>query len=341
MLGSGQIRAKVVLSLIFGVVVIAGVSFFADVPRLLQALRQFPWGLLPAILGLTLLNYGLRFVKWDYYLHRLGLAVPRLVSLKIFVAGLSMAITPGKVGELLKSYLLKRYNGSPISRTAPIIMAERVTDGLAMLILAAGGLALTGIGWQGLLAILLAATALIGVIQYRPLALVLLGWGERLPVVRRFAGGLRAFYESAYVLLGFRPLLLAVTIGLVSWSGECVAFYLVLVGLGVPASWTLLVQAAFILATSTLIGSVTGLPGGLGSADLSILGLIVALVTRDTTVAGAATLLIRFCTLWFGVSLGAIGLLVFRRSLLKAGDGFSGSHDDKDAAEPETVAVAE
>ncbi len=341
MLGSGQIRTKVVLSLIFGVVVIAGVSFFADVPRLLQALKHFPWALLPAILGLTLLNYGLRFVKWHYYLHRLGLAVPRLVSLKIFVAGLAMAITPGKVGELLKSYLLKRYNGSPISRTAPIIMAERVTDGLAMLILAAGGLALTGIGWQGLLAILLAAAALIGGIQYRPLALVLLGWGERLPVVRRFAEGLRGFYESAYVLLGFRPLLLAVGIGLVSWSGECVAFYLVLVGLGVPASWTLLVQAAFILATSTLIGSVTGLPGGLGSADLSILGLIVALVTSNTTVAGAATLLIRFCTLWFGVSLGAIGLLVFRRSLLKAGAEFSGSHDERDAAEPETVTVAE
>ncbi len=310
-----RIRTKVLFSLAFGVAVIAGISFYADLPSLLQAFRLFPWVLLPAILGLTLLNYSLRFVKWDYYLHCLGLGVPRLVSLRIFVAGLSMAITPGKVGELLKSYLVKRYNGTPISRTAPVIMAERLTDGLAMLVLAAGGLALYGIGWQGLLAILLAAVALIGVIQYRPLALKLLGWGERLPVVRRFALGLHEFYESAYVLLSFRPLLLAVAIGLVSWSGECVAFYLVLVGLGLPGTLTLLIQAAFILATSTLIGSVTGLPGGLGSADLSMLGLIVALVTRNTTIAGAATLLIRFCTLWFGVSIGVVGLLIFRRSL--------------------------
>jgi uncharacterized protein (TIRG00374 family) len=341
MLGSKQLRTKVVLSLVFGLVVIAGVSFFADVPRLLQALRQFPWGLLPAILGLTLLNYGLRFVKWDYYLHYLELAVPRLVSLRIFVAGLSMAITPGKVGELLKSYLLKRYNGSPISRTAPIIMAERLTDGLAMLVLAAGGLALTRVGWQGLLAILLAAAALIGAIQYRPLALLLLGWGERLPVARRFAPGLHTFYESAYLLLRWRPLLLAVAIGLVSWSGECVALYLVLVGLGVPASWTLLIQAAFILATSTLIGSLTGLPGGLASADLSMLGLIVSIVTNNTAVAGAATLLIRFCTLWFGVSLGAIGLLIFRRSLLRANGAVSDGRREGASAAPETVGVAE
>jgi uncharacterized membrane protein YbhN (UPF0104 family) len=76
---------------------------------------------------------------------------------------------------------------------------------------------------------------------------------------------------------------------------------------------------------------VTGLPGGLGSADLSILGLIFALVTRNTTIAGAATLLIRFCTLWFGVSLGAIGLLIFRRSL--AGPPKSGTSNQGTASE--------
>jgi uncharacterized protein (TIRG00374 family) len=312
--GMAHLRAKALISLAFGVVVIAGISFYADLPRLLQALRFFPWVLLPAILGLTLLNYGLRFVKWHYYLWCLNLRVSRLVSVKIFVAGLSMAITPGKVGELLKAYLLKRYNETPMSRTAPVIMAERLTDGLAMLLLAGGGLALYRIGWQGLLAILLAALALIGIIQYRPLALTFLRWGEHLPVVRRFALELQNFYESAYVLLRWRPVTLAVLIGLISWSGECVAFYLVMVGLGLPGTWILLIQAAFILATSTLIGSVTGLPGGLGSADLSILGLMYALVTRSATVAGAATLLIRFCTLWFGVSIGVVGLLLFRRS---------------------------
>lgn len=334
-----RLRTKVLISLAFGVVVIAGISFYADLPRLLQALRFFPWALLPAILGLTLLNYSLRFVKWDYYLRCLDLRVPRLVSLKIFVAGLSMAITPGKVGELIKAYLLKQYNGTPMSRTAPVIMAERLTDGLAMLLLAVGGLALYGIGWQGLLAILLAAITLIGIIQYRPLALTLLGWGERLPIARRFAQELHNFYESAYVLLRWRPLTLAVLIGLVSWSGECFAFYLVLLGLGLPGTWILLIQAAFILATSTLIGSVTGLPGGLGSADLSILGLMYVLVTRSTTVAGAATLLIRFCTLWFGVSIGVVGLLLFRRSLRFHTDTPSPPESgDQHLARPESLA---
>jgi uncharacterized membrane protein YbhN (UPF0104 family) len=107
----------------------------------------------------------------------------------------------------------------------------------------------------------------------------------------------------------------------------------------VPGTLTLLVQAAFILATSTLIGSITGLPGGLGSADLSLLGLIVALVTRNTTIAGAATLLIRFCTLWFGVSIGVVGLLVFRRSLLSPPESAVASNQD--AASSEALAAVD
>ena len=45
-----------------------------------------------------------------------------------------MAIT-GKIGELLKSYLLKMLTDVPISRSSPIIVAERLTDGIAMKVL--------------------------------------------------------------------------------------------------------------------------------------------------------------------------------------------------------------
>src|SRR5712691_576210 len=100
------------------------IALYADAPRMLRALASFRWEYLPLILGLTLFNYFWRFVKWQYYLRRLEVQISRWRSLLIFVSGLSMAITPGKVGELLKSYLLKRETGVAISRTAPIIVAE-------------------------------------------------------------------------------------------------------------------------------------------------------------------------------------------------------------------------
>jgi uncharacterized membrane protein YbhN (UPF0104 family) len=299
--------------LLFGFLVLTALSLVSDLPKMLQALAHFSWAFLPAILGLTLFNYMLRYVKFHYYLGQIGVRVGMASSLVIFISGLSMAMTPGKVGELLKAFLLRERTGTPISRSAPVIMAERLTDGLAMLLLASGGLLLYRQGLPIFAVVVLGAVVLVGVVQVRPLSERLLDLAGRMPVVGPRAAGLRAFYESSYRLLWWPNLLLAVAIGFVSWSGECVAFYYVLLGLGYAASWTLLIKAAFILGISTLAGSISLLPGGLGVAEGSVYGLLLLLLATTSQQAGAATLLIRFCTLWFGVSIGAIALLAFSR----------------------------
>jgi glycosyltransferase 2 family protein len=307
-----KLRRGIALSLVLAFVVMTAIALYGDVPRMLTALVHFHWQYLPLILGLTLFNYGCRFGKWQYYLHRLQISVAPGKSLLIFLSGLSMAITPGKVGELLKSYQLKQATGVPISRTAPIIVCERLTDGIAMIGLAATGLVLYHLGWETLLVLLILGLSGIALIQKRSLALGLMKRSERLPGLARIAQSMYSFYESAYTLLQWRPLLLAICIGLISWSGECGALYFVYRGLGVAASSDLFIKSLFILAVSSLIGSASGLPGGLGTADGSMLGLTQLLISRSTTLGGAATLLIRLCTLWFGLLIGVSSLLFFR-----------------------------
>ena len=349
---SVQLRGKLVLSLVFGVLVVAALSLVADAQKLAATLRGFAWGLVPAILGLTLFNYALRFAKWQYYLRLIGVrGLGARDSAGIFFSAFTMVMTPGKVGELLKSYLLRRVAGTPVAASAPIIVAERLTDGLAMVALAALGLTVVRYGWQVLVATVIGAAVGVALVQHRPLAERVLAAGARSRVKALAARvhHLREFYESAYELLRPGPLGLAVAIGFVSWAGECVAFYLVLLGLGLPASWSLLLAATAILALSTLVGSVSMLPGGLGVVDASIAGLLLAIVgpltalmTRD--VAVAASLLIRFATLWFGVLLGAVVLLLYHRrfgtvpDLARAGSEDSGLRtQDSEGHDPPTL----
>jgi glycosyltransferase 2 family protein len=337
-----QLRTGIIFSLVLAFIVMVAIALYADVPQMLTAFAQFRWAFLPLILGLTLFNYFFRFFKWQYYLHRLNIRLEWKQSFLIFLSGLSMAITPGKVGELLKSYLLKRTTGEPISRTSPVIVAERLSDGIAMLLLATTGLVLYRFGWELLIFMLVVGMGGIMVIQNRRLSLALLGFGERLPLVSRFAHLLRAFYESAFILLQWKPLLVAVTIGFISWSGECYASYFVFTGLGIAPSPDLLIKATFILAVSSLVGSASGLPGGLGTADGSMLGLTRLLVTSSATIGGAATLLIRLCTLWFGLGIGMVALLIFRstqstqhtHALLEGEDGSEGEEQ-----KPNTVST--
>jgi uncharacterized protein (TIRG00374 family) len=304
---------RFLLSLLFGLVVLTVLALVGDAPHVIDALRRFPPAYLPAILALTLWNYGLRFGKWHLYLRRLGIAARFSDSLGIFLCGLSMAMTPGKAGELLKSVLLRRKVGTPIAVSAPVVLAERLTDGLAMLGLAATGLILYHQAVVPMLILLALFLAVVVASQLPAIRHRLLPWLQGHPRLARRAESVAHLYTSARALLAPPMLLAAVSIGLLSWSGECVAFYLVLVGLGFHGGATLLVQAAFVLAVSTLVGSATLLPGGLGSAEGSSTTLLVAITHATLSLAVAATLLIRLCTLWFGVSVGLLSLFLYRK----------------------------
>jgi len=296
-----DLRGKILLSVLFGFLVILVMALLADVRQVVRTLQHFEWGYVPVILGLTLLNYALRFIKWQYYLRILGIRnIGWADSLRVFVANFIMVMTPGKVGELFKSYLLKQVTGTPVARSAPIVMAERITDGLAMGILALAGLASYRAAWPALAAVMGVLLAAVVVIQLRPLALRLLIWGEHIRPLSRVAHTLHTLYESSYRILRWDAILFAVCLGVVSWGGEGLAFYLILRGLGFPPDTLLLLHAVFILAFGTIVGAVSALPGGLGAAEGSITGLLLLLVTREENTAVAATLLIRLFTLWFG-----------------------------------------
>jgi glycosyltransferase 2 family protein len=311
-----NIQRKVALSAVLGALVIAALSILTDVRAVGSSLADFDWPILWAVLGWTVFNYVLRWLKWDYYLRKLGMGagVSYFDSALLFVSGMVMAVTPGKIGEVFKSYLLKRINGTPVSASAPIVLAERLTDGLGMLILMGVGLNLYPPA-RPLFWILLAGGIVgIAALQYRPVALWMLEQMRHLPLLKRFAPHARRFYESSFALLSWRLLLFSTLLSIISWGGECIAFYYVLVGFGSPAGAELLLIATFIFAASTLFGLVSFLPGGLGVSEASSAALLVGLVGGiSASAATAATIMIRFCTLWFGVLLGVLSLLIFER----------------------------
>jgi uncharacterized protein (TIRG00374 family) len=314
---NNDLRRKIVYSLVFALLIYVALTLWSDWAALQQALLDFPWGWLPAIIGLTLVNYGGRLFKWQWYLHLLNVPIHRSDSARIFGVGMLMVMTPGKAGEFLKSYMVKNVAGTPMSVTAPIVLAERMTDGLAMLLLASVGLLafpdatarwVAGITFTGLLTAIL-------LFQIRPLALRLLAIGCQLPVVKRFASHLSTFYESSYTIFRPRNLLLSLAIGLLSWAAEGVAYYLVLVGFGAAPGWSNLLLGIFIFSISTVIGAVFAMPGGLGGVEGSLVVLSRNLVGLATAPATAAALLIRFCTLWMGVTIGVVSFMLWPKLL--------------------------
>lgn len=308
-----SLTRRLILGLLFGFLVLLALALFGDVKQVSAQLLGFRWSLLPLVLSLTLFNYSLRFIKWHFYLRQIGVHGFSLKeSARLFVAGFPLAVTPAKAGEALKGVWLNQACGIPVARGIAVVIAERVSDGLAVLFLSTMGVIAYPKYWPAFGSILAVLVGIVVISQIRPLALAIISLGERLPIINRLAHSVLEFYEGSFAL--FRPgaTLIAVSLGGVSWLGEGIGMYLILLGLGVPAGWKTLSIAVFVLSFSIVIGAASALPGGLGAAEASIASMLTFTLGLGVGVSVAATLLIRFATLWFGVGLGLITWLFSR-----------------------------
>ncbi len=300
-----SLRRRLLAGLVLGFVVALGLALFSDIRQVGSHLATFSWSLTPLILAGTLFNYSLRFIKWHFYLGQIGAHNLSLrKSAQLFVAGFPLAVTPGKVGEALKGVWLNRETRIPVARGVTVVLAERISDGLAVLLLSTLGVIAYPRYWPAFAIVLTLLITGIILSQIRPAALWALDIAERLPLLKRVSRHLREFYEGAYTLFQPRSTLIAVGLGIIAWLGEGIAMYLVLLGLGVPAGWQTFSMAVFTLSFSTVIGAVSTLPGGLGAVEVSMTGMLILLLALPASTATAATLIIRFATLWFGVALG-------------------------------------
>jgi uncharacterized protein (TIRG00374 family) len=289
-------------------------TLYADSAKLGRRLLEFAWWRVAPALALAALNYLVRFVKWQYYLRCLGERVPTGESLLVFLSGFVLTVTPAKLGEVVKSYLLREARKIPMARTAPIVVAERLTDLLALVLLALAGAFTYRAGGAGLAVGIGLVAASVALIAWRRATLAILGLLGRLSVVRRVAGRLQEAYGSMATLIRPGPLVTTTVLSAVAWFCECAGFYLVIGGF--PGASASLHTATFIYSAMTIAGALSFLPGGLGVTEAGMIGLLMRLARGvDRPVAFGSTLITRLCTLWFAVVVGFVALLWLQRRL--------------------------
>ena len=264
------------------------------------------------LLGLSLVNYLFRGIRWHIFATRLGLPLGLGQNLRHFLGGFAMSVTPGRVGELIRMRWIARETGWAFERTAPLVLIDRASDLAAMgLIL---GLSLAFAAGGVTLALPVAALAIAAsVIVTRPALLAgfatqfyrRTGLLPRLMTrIRRAAQSLRAFSHP-------QTLSFAAALGLVGWLAEGYAFHLLLGWFGADLGFW---KAVMIFVFATLAGGLTGAPGGVGGAEAAMIALLY-MDGIGAEIAVPATAVIRVTTLWFAI---LIGLAIFPQAEAKS-----------------------
>jgi uncharacterized protein (TIRG00374 family) len=224
-----------------------------------------------------------------------------------------MAITPGKIGEVFKSYLLKEQTGTPISKSAPIIIAERITDFLSLILLSIAGAVTFNYGKGLIITIGGLFILLILLISSKKLSYSIINFLEKFKYFSNISHKIHSAYDSIYRMVRIKELIITIFLSIFAWFFECTGFYIVINGFNLEAFVHInIFVATFVYGFATVAGAVTMLPGGLGATDASITGLLIIL-TIPKNIAVASTLLIRVATLWFAVIVGIVAVLYYQR----------------------------
>jgi len=213
----------------------------------------------------------------------------------------------------MKSFLLKSRYGLPLAQTAPIVLAERITDLLGLLLLAAIGCSRFAYGGKTL--------TIIGFILFTGMFLMTRGefwhWFDKhilasFPRFAKLRSSFKILEESTKNLLSIGSMVFMIPLSALSWAGEGVALFFIFRSMGVEVQ-ELLGISVFAHAFSSIVGALSFLPGGLLITE-GTLGMFLVFVGIGKDQAVSATLLIRTATLWFAVVLGTAVFLLGRRS---------------------------
>ena len=214
-------------------------------------------------------------------------------------------ITPGQIGALMKSQILKTSSNIPRTKTVPIIAVEKVYDLISAILASIIGIIILGIEPYLIVIAILVLSVIFFFIYYRPASEIFFKRITKTKFFSKYIDNLSEFHAIFQKSTNVKIATICILLGVTYWFIISIAAYYVLMAFGVNVLDYLTVVAIY--TTSILLGAISFIPGGIGVTEGSISGLFT-LNGIDVSTALILSVMIRVLTLWYSVGVGFISL---------------------------------
>lgn len=298
-------------------IVLFGLAVLGSIEQVFMRLKEFQWIFFGFAVALAFFNQSLRFLKYAVNLHRSGIQnVTFLESVRLFLACFPLEVTDDRVGDAYKGIWLFKKSGLPVERAVSIFYVDKLSDSLSVFVLMAVGTLSFPSLWPLFLSLFLTFMGVMVYLQTQPVELKSNPVSIKVPILRRVIPQLRENVAANPALFTTGSLLVSSILGILSWAAEGAALFYILVGMGFTASLPLVATAILVFAFSTTVGMVSGLPGGIGVAEVAVAMLLTLILNFQPDIAVTATILFRLATFWLNF---LFGLLIWRISAKSLG----------------------
>lgn len=273
-----------------------------------ESFEKITWPLFAFLLGLSLVNYILRGIRWHLLCSRFAPAYKITSALWDYFCGFAFTVTPAKAGELIRTHYLKeRFEISYVAALIPSLF-DRINDILVLFLITLIG---SLFYFFNILTIftLTAFGAVFIIFFLHPTQFIpMIKWFCKICGKRylKLWAKMALFCHYCNRLGHWNIRIMSFLLSLIGWAAEFYALYILCAYFDVNISF---IEASFIFSSATIAGSLMMTPGGTGGIETAMAGLLVLLKT-PFPLALFITIFIRFTTLWFSVLLGIFCLMI-------------------------------
>ena len=304
--------------IIFSVIIIlfyVAILVYSDLNEIADKISTMKLEFFPIIfslIGIQLVTLG---IKYHRMLDKLGIKISLFESIKIFLAGISLIVTPGGIGTGIKSQILKKKLGVPISTTLPVIFMERLTELIAILIILSIFLIWVDM-YMSVFAILIGSffiLIMITLISNNKIFQSLKNLFTKFNKIKKFVNSLDESKESLNKLTEKYVVFESLGWSIIAKIAQLAAAYFIFLSLNVDLGFILSGQIYY---TSLVLGSLTFIPSGIIITESTMLAMFVE-QNIELSLATLVVVLTRLLTTWLTTIIGIISLKLSYIKLLK------------------------
>jgi len=311
-MSSYKIKKTAFAIIIATIILYVIIALYGDIEKFSNRIADIDLIFIPFILGAMTLNLfflGLRFYR---LVRILGIKISFRKSMWIYFSSLSFLSTPAGSGQLIKSHLIKKETGEPISKTAPIVLVEKWNELNSVLLLLIFLVIINFLIESQIIIILGAVISLVivGITRNDAFFSFFKKISERIKFLNSLQESIDNSKNSLKSIMTVKSFLEGFVFTMPAKILEAISVFLAFKAIGIELDIVISTQIFF---TAIASGFLSFIPGGIIVTESSMIGLL-AKAGVDLAMASAAVIFVRLVTIWYATLLGLVSARFFLKS---------------------------
>ncbi len=284
---------------------------WSDSIKLIKNISATAW---LSLISCSFASYLLRYFRWNYFIKKLGFDISHKLHFFYYLSGFALTITPAKVGETIRSLYLFNH-GVSYPKSISAFFVERLLD-LAVVTMLSSLLLLQHAEYKIFILLLtIFIVSLIFSLKFGYLQKVLHYGISNIKVhkIVNLLNHLNSLLFNASIILKLPSLSIGLLLGILAWSIQAAAFYILLNELGFAIELHIAIS---IYSIALLSGAVSFIPGGIGSTEI-VMAVFLYYFGAPKDIVIIAPIIIRITSLWFAVLVGLMATISITKNVSK------------------------